>query len=50
MIKGELDEGKLEEVRLKDFSAPKVMTYLIYKQGYDVRRFLENRFDDADAK
>ncbi len=46
LIKNELERGTLEEVKLKDFTAPKVTTYLIYRQGYDVKRFLENKFDD----
>lgn len=46
MIKDKLDQGILEEVKLKDFTAPKVTTYLIYRQGYDIKRFLENRFDN----
>jgi len=33
---------------LKDFTAPKVTTYLIYRQNYDVKRFLENRFDTPE--
>lgn len=45
LVKDKLDCGALEEVSLKDFTAPKITTYLIYKQGYDVKRFLENRFD-----
>ena len=45
LVKSKLESGELEEVKLKDFSAPKVTTYLIYKQGYDVSRFLENKFD-----
>ena len=45
LVKDELERGTLEEVPLKDFSAPKVTTYLIYRQGYDVNRFLENRFE-----
>ena len=45
LIKDKLDDGTLEEVHLKDFSAPKVKTYLIYRQSYDVTRFLENKFD-----
>lgn len=48
MIKSELDAGRFEEVPLKDFSAPQVMTYLLYRQGYNVRRFLENRMDEED--
>lgn len=46
MIKDDLASGRLEEVPLKDFSAPKVITYLIYRQGYNVRNFLENRFEE----
>ena len=45
LIKEKLEAGTLEEVKLKDFVAPKVTTYLIYRQGYDVKRFLENKFD-----
>ena len=46
LVKDKLESGALEEVKLKDFNAPNVTTYLVYKQGYDVTRFLENRFDD----
>ncbi len=45
LAKDKLEDGTLEEVRLKDFSAPKVTTYLIYRQNYDPKTFLENRFD-----
>ena len=45
LIKDKLDAGVLEEVALKDFNAPNVTTYLIYRQNYDVSRFLENKFD-----
>jgi LysR family transcriptional repressor of citA len=45
LVKDKLESGDLEEVNLKDFTAPKVTTYLIYRQTYDVKRFLENRFD-----
>ena len=48
MMKSELDAGRFEEVPLKDFSAPQVMTYLLYRQGYNVRKFLENRMDEED--
>lgn len=41
-----LQDGELEEVKLLDFSAPKVITYLIYRQGYDVEKFLHNKFDE----
>ncbi len=44
-VKDKIEEGVLEEVPLKDFSAPNVTTYLIYRQDYDVKRFLENTFD-----
>ncbi|MBQ9113629.1 MAG: LysR family transcriptional regulator [Clostridia bacterium] len=46
LIKDKLDAGVLEEVTLKDFTAPNVTTYLIYRQNYDVSRFLENKFDE----
>ncbi len=46
LVKDKLEDGSLEEVKLKDFTAPKINTYLIYRQGYDVKRFLENKFDD----
>ncbi len=45
LVKEKLENGVLEEVALKDFTAPKVTTYLIYRQNYDISRFLENRFD-----
>ena len=45
-VKDKIESGVLEEVPLKDFSAPNVTTYLIYRQGYDVSRFLENKFDE----
>ncbi len=48
LIKDKLDAGVLEEVPLKDFAAPNVTTYLIYRQNYDVSRFLENKFDEKD--
>ena len=44
-VKDKIDSGILEEVKLKDFTAPNVTTYLVYKQGYDVTKFLENKFD-----
>lgn len=46
MVKDRLEKGTLEEVALQDFTAPNVTTYLIYRQGYDVKRFLENKFDN----
>ena len=48
LVKDKLNDGSFEEVKLKDFSAPKVKTYLIYRQTYDVSRFLENKFDEQD--
>ena len=45
-VKDKLKKGILEEVKLKDFNAPKVTTYLIYRQSYDVSKFLENKFDE----
>lgn len=46
LVKDKLESGVLEEVALKDFSAPNITTYLIYRQDYDVNRFLENKFDE----
>lgn len=46
MVKPYLKSGVLEEVKLCDLSAPEVTTYLIYHQGYDVSKLLENKFDD----
>ena len=46
LVKDKLESGELEEVRLNDFTAPNVTTYLIYKQNYDVTKFLENKFDE----
>ena len=46
LVKDKLESGVLEEVALKDFTAPNVTTYLIYRQEYDVKRFLENKFDE----
>jgi LysR family transcriptional repressor of citA len=45
LVKDKLESGVLEEVELQDFEAPNITTYLLYKQGYDVSRFLENKFD-----
>ena len=47
LVKEKIEQGTLEEVSLKDFTAPKVTTYLIYRQGYDIKRFLENKFDET---
>lgn len=46
LVKAKLESGIFEEVALKDFSAPNITTYLIYRQDYDVSRFLENKFDE----
>ncbi|MBQ8428693.1 MAG: LysR family transcriptional regulator [Clostridia bacterium] len=46
LVKDKLESGELEEVHLNDFTAPNVTTYLIYKQNYDVTKFLENKFDE----
>lgn len=48
LIKDKLENGRLEEVSLKDFSAPNVTTYLLYKQEYNVHKFLENKFGDEE--
>ena len=45
-VKDKIESGVLEEVKLKDFTAPNVNTYLVYKNGYDVSKFLENKFDE----
>lgn len=50
LIRAELKSGRLEEVPLRDFSAPRVMTYLIYRQGYNAQKFLQNRFDDEEEQ
>ncbi len=47
LVKDKLESGVLEEVPLKNFAAPNVTTYLLYRHGYDVKRFLENRFDEV---
>ena len=46
LVKDKLEEGVLEEIPLNDFTAPNVTTYLIYRQGYDVNKFLKNQFDN----
>lgn len=46
LVKDKLESGELEEVPLKDFTAPNVTTYLIYRQEYDINRFLQNKFDE----
>ena len=46
LVKDKLEGGTLEEVKLKDFTVPNVSTYLIYSQDYDIKRFLDNKFDE----
>ena len=46
LVKDKLDSGILEEVTLKDFTAPNITTYMIYRQTYDIKRLLENKFDE----
>ncbi len=46
LVKDKIDSSVLEEVSLRDFSAPNVTTYLIYRQDYDAKRFLDNKFDE----
>ena len=45
LVKDKIESGVLEEVQLSNFTAPNVTTYLLYRQNYDMKRFLENRFD-----
>ena len=45
LIKDKVEAGILEEVQLNDFEAPNVTTYLIYRQGYEINKFLQNQFD-----
>ena len=44
MVEERILNGVLTEVPLKGFAAPQITTYLIYRQSYDVKRFLENKF------
>lgn len=44
LVKEQLEAGEFEEVKLKNFVAPKINTYLIYRQGYEVSKFLNNKF------
>ncbi len=46
LVKEKLENGTFEEVPLKGFTVPNVTTYLIYRQDYDVNRFLNNQFDE----
>ena len=50
LVKDKIDSGILEEVKLNDLEAPNVTTYLIYRQNYDAKRFLENLFDETVAQ
>lgn len=50
VIKDKLESNVLEEVSLQDFTAPNVTTYLIYRQSYDITRFLENRFEEDEQE
>ena len=44
MVEDRIKNGTLEEVSLIGFEAPEITTYLIYRQSYDISRFLENKF------
>ena len=44
MVEQGILNGTLTEVPLKGFAAPQITTYLIYRQSYDAKRFLENKF------
>lgn len=44
MVENEIKNGELTTVTLKGFETPHMTTYLIYKQSYDAKRFLENKF------
>ena len=44
LVKDKIEAGILEEISLKDFTAPNVTTYLLYRQGYNVNKFLQNQF------
>ena len=44
MVEEDLKNGVLEEVKLKGFEPPQMKTYLLYRQSYDVTKFLENKF------
>lgn len=46
LVKDKIEAGILEEISLKDFTAPNVTTYLLYRQGYNVNKFLQNQFDN----
>ncbi len=42
MVREEIEKGELTTVTLKGFETPKLTTYLIYKQNYDIQSLLEN--------
>lgn len=44
LVREEIEKGALTTVSLKDFEPPKLTTYLIYKQNYDIDSFLKNKF------
>ena len=44
MVREDIEKGKLTVVPLKDFETPKLTTYLIYKQNYDIHNFLNSSF------
>ena len=45
LIKDKLEAGILEEVPLVDFKVPNMTTSLIYRQSYEISKFLENKLD-----
>lgn len=44
MVREAVEKGELTTVTLKDFEPPKMTTYLIYNQNYDIHNLLENKF------
>lgn len=44
MVREDIEKGELTAVSLKGFEAPKMTTYLIYKQNYDIDNLLKNKF------
>ena len=51
LVKDKLDSGELEEVKLKDFTAPNVTTYLIYSSNISavVELFARNNPQSKNA-
>ena len=41
LVEPQIKAGVFEEVALKDFASPKITTYLIYRQNYDVSAFVK---------